>query len=153
MSSATTHTQQECIPVGCIPPTCCLYLPACTAPRGCTCPGGVYPPRGVYLPMGLPARGVLAQGGVPAPGGCTCPGGCTWPRCMLAYTPPVNRMTDRCKNITLPQTSFADGNNNKSRWYFNCNNVRKHHRQLSLKTWSNNQILTSRLKILHIILT
>ena len=23
---------------------------------------------------------------------------------------PVNRMTDRCKNITLPQTSFADGN-------------------------------------------
>ena len=21
--------------------------------------------------------------------------------------PPVNRMTDRCKNITLPQTSFA----------------------------------------------
>ena len=30
-------------------------------------------------------------------------------------TPPprsrVNRMTDRCKNITLPQTSFAGGNN------------------------------------------
>ena len=25
--------------------------------------------------------------------------------------PPVNRMTDRCKNITLPQTSFAGGNN------------------------------------------
>ena len=24
--------------------------------------------------------------------------------------PPVNRMTDRCKHITLPQTSFADGN-------------------------------------------
>ena len=24
---------------------------------------------------------------------------------------PVNRMTDRCKNITLPQTSFAGGNN------------------------------------------
>ena len=23
---------------------------------------------------------------------------------------PVNRMTDRCKNITLPQTSFAGGN-------------------------------------------
>ena len=26
--------------------------------------------------------------------------------------PPVNRMTNRCKNITLPQTSFAGGNNN-----------------------------------------
>ena len=25
--------------------------------------------------------------------------------------PPMNRMTDRCKNITLPQTSFAGGNN------------------------------------------
>ena len=25
--------------------------------------------------------------------------------------PPVNRMTDRCKNITLPQTSFAGGKN------------------------------------------
>ena len=25
--------------------------------------------------------------------------------------PPVNRMTNRCKNITLPQTSFAGGNN------------------------------------------
>ena len=24
-------------------------------------------------------------------------------------TPPVNRMTHRCKNITLPQTSFAGG--------------------------------------------
>ena len=24
--------------------------------------------------------------------------------------PPVNRMGDRCKNITLPQTSFAGGN-------------------------------------------
>ena len=26
-------------------------------------------------------------------------------------TPPVNRITDTCKNITLPQTSFAGGNN------------------------------------------
>ena len=25
--------------------------------------------------------------------------------------PPVNRITDTCKNITLPQTSFAGGNN------------------------------------------
>ena len=27
----------------------------------------------------------------------------------LSYTSPVNRMTDRCKNITLPQTSFTGG--------------------------------------------
>ena len=46
-------------------------------------------PEGVYLP----------GGGLPA-------GGVYLPR----YYPPVNRMTDRCKNITLPQTSFAGGN-------------------------------------------
>ena len=34
-------------------------------------------------------------------------------QCMLGYHPsPVNRMTDRCKNITLPQTLFAGGNKN-----------------------------------------
>ena len=27
--------------------------------------------------------------------------------------PPVNRITDKCKNITLPQTSFAGGNYSK----------------------------------------
>ena len=43
---------------------------------------------------------VPARGDVPA-GGCTCPG----------THPPVNRMTDGCKNITLHQTSFAGGNN------------------------------------------
>ena len=41
-------------------------------------------PAGVYLPRGVPAQ----------------------------VLPPVNRMTDRCKNITLLQTSFAGGNNN-----------------------------------------
>ena len=37
--------KQECITVGCVPPACCPYLPACTARGGvpawgCTCPGG-----------------------------------------------------------------------------------------------------------------
>ena len=45
------------------------------------------------LPGGVPGWGVYL------PGGGTCPG-----------TPPVNRITDTCKNITLPQTSFAGGN-------------------------------------------
>ena len=79
---------------------------------------------------GVPGPGVyLVPGGVPGPGG----GGwdCTWSRGVYLVTggytwsggvpgpgggvpaqvlPPVNRMTDRCKNITLPQTSFAGGN-------------------------------------------
>ena len=54
---------------------------------------------------GLPARGVsLAEGGLPGRGD----GGC-FPAYTEAY-PPVNRMTDACENITLPQTSFAGGN-------------------------------------------
>ena len=101
------YAKQEFIPVGCIQPACrpypsmhCwggVYLPSggvpawggvptqrVYLPRECTCPGGVYLP-----------------GGVPVQRGCTCPG----------TPPPVNRMTDRCKNSTLPQTSFAGGNN------------------------------------------
>ena len=92
--------------------------------RRCTCLGGV-PTRGVYL------LGGTCLGGVPAwrvylPGGCTCPGGGvvpawgvvparggTCPGGTCPGTPPVDRMTDRCKNITLPQISFAGGNNAK----------------------------------------
>ena len=61
------------------------YLGGCTCGGWwCTCQG-----RGIY-PGGVPARG----------GGCTCPG---WVPTQVLL--PVNRMTDRCKNITLPQTS------------------------------------------------
>ena len=81
-------------------------------PRGCTCPGGGTCRGRRYLS-----------------GGCTCrgnwylSGGCTLPRGYVPlvlgcrqgylprYPPPVNRMTDRCKNITLPQASFAGGKN------------------------------------------
>ena len=73
------------------------------AQGGCTCPWGVHagggwhrggvpawggvPSQGVYLPRGQ-------AGGVPA-----------------QVLPPLNRMTDRCKNITLPQTAFVGGKN------------------------------------------
>ena len=81
-----------------------VYLPGEGAPaQGCTCPGG-----------GVPAQegGVTFQGVMNLSGGCTCPGGCTCLGVYLPrYSPPVNTMTDRCKNITLLQTSFADGNN------------------------------------------
>ena len=42
---------------------------------------------------------------------CLVPGGPGLggiPACTEAE-PPVNRMTDRCKNITLPQTTFTGG--------------------------------------------
>ena len=45
------------------------------------------------------------------PGAGTPLGAGTPPTREQASIPPVNRMTNRCKNITLPQTSFAGGKN------------------------------------------
>ena len=70
-----------------------VYIPACTG-QGC-----VYPSMH-WAGGGLPA-GVSAQGGV-----CLGVGGC------LPDTYPVDRMTDRFKNITLPQRNFVAGGKN-----------------------------------------
>ena len=99
---------------------------------------GGFAPRGVYLVLGgvcsggVCSRGMSALGGcVPGPvgvcsGGCLLLGGCTWSwgrgvcsrGCQVL--PPVNRMTNRCKNITLPQTSFAGGK------YLDCRVIDRH---------------------------
>ena len=61
--------------------------------------------------------GVHGPGEVHGPVGVHGPRGGAWSRGLvvsqhaLRQTPPVNRMTNRCKNITLPQTSFAGGKN------------------------------------------
>ena len=55
-------------------------LPRGCLPRGCVCPGGC-------LPGGVSAQGDVCQGGVSP----------------VHAHPPVNRMTDACENITLPQ--------------------------------------------------
>ena len=85
--------KQECIPVGCVPPACCPYIPECTAPGGVPCAGGctwcrvylvsggVPGARGVYLvPGGCTwCQGVyLVPGGVPGPKGVHGPRGGTW---------------------------------------------------------------------------
>ena len=48
-----------------------------------------------------------------------CPGGVSVRETPWTETspPPVNRMTDASKNITLPQTSFAGGNKDKEICY------------------------------------
>ena len=68
--------EQECIPVGCLP-------------------AAHWPYAGLYFPGG----GLLP--------GDVCSGDCVCgiPACTEA-DPPVNRMTDRCKNITLTTTSL-----------------------------------------------
>ena len=70
-------------------------------------PGGGSPWRGVSLEGESPWRGVLPGGGSPWRGvsleGVSLEG---VSQHALRQTPPVNRMTDACENITLPQTSF-----------------------------------------------
>ena len=75
--SQVNKFEQECIPVGCVPPACSAYPSMhCSwegyLPRGCTCLGDVpvwgCTCWGVYL-----LRGCICSGGVPA-WGCTCQG-------------------------------------------------------------------------------
>ena len=85
-------------------------------PRGCLLRGCLL--WGVCLGgvcfQGVSARGCLLQGvsalGVSALGDVCSWGGLLWgggiPACTEADTPRVNRMTDRCKNITLATTSL-----------------------------------------------
>ena len=76
---------------------------------GCLLLGGVCS-WGVSAPGGVCSWGVSALGGcclllgVCSWGGCLLPGGCGIPACTEADIPPVDRMTDRCKNITLATT-------------------------------------------------
>ena len=65
-------------------------------------------PRGVSLPGRVSALGggCLARG-VSGPGGDLLPGGSPCPE-----TPPVNRITHTCKNITLATTSLRPVNMN-----------------------------------------
>ena len=87
------------------------------------------------LPRGVPAWEVSAWGGMPcdlshnafdvtcmlslhqlrlitSAGAYIVLGHVTCEACWDTHPPtPVDRTTDTCKNITLPQTTFADGNN------------------------------------------
>ena len=109
-----------------------LFPGGVPGPRGCTWSGGVY-----LVPGGTWSRGVYLVWGVylvPGAGGCTwfwgvylvprgvyLVRGCTWSWGVGVYLvlggvagqvlpPPVNRMTNRCKNITLAKTSFRPVN-------------------------------------------
>ena len=116
--------KQECIPVGCVPAAGRPYGRVCFPGGVVSAPGGLSAPRGDLLQGRVSApRGVSALGGVcslrvSAPGGggsaprgvcargVSAPWGCGIPACTEAEPPPVNRMTDRSKNITLATTSL-----------------------------------------------
>ena len=77
-----------------------LVLGVCLLRGVSTLGGGVWS-QGGCLVLGVSAPGGVCSRGVSAPGGCGIPA------CTEADTPTphVNRMTDRCKNITLATTS------------------------------------------------
>ena len=157
-------TQQECIPVGCVPAAHCLYagvcfwgdvcsgwVGVCSWGGGClllgrVCSGGVV----VSAPGGVCFRkGCMLRGGIPAcigcPGGCLLPGGGGGiPACIEAETPPpphpVNRMTNRCKNITLATTSIAAGKNSFAyesvTFYHFCHYINKTTDRGRTENWS-----------------
>ena len=106
-------------PLPCMPPRHTPLLP-CMPPCH-ACP----PPHMPPLPhTPLPCMPPTMHAPLPCPS-CHAPLPHMPPchaRLPTTHTSPlVNRMTDRCKNITLPQTSFAGGNNHlKSSSVVNC---------------------------------
>ena len=103
--------KQVCVLVGCVPPAC--WPLAVSISKGGSalgvCIKGICIQGGLH-PGGFPSRGrgvgVCIQEDLHLGGGGLHPGGSAsggWTDPIF----PVNRMTDRCKNITLPQTSFA----------------------------------------------
>ena len=82
-------------------------------PLGVGTPGTRHPLR-----PGIPSLGSGTLLGAGTPGTRYPPGPGTSPG---AGTPPVNRMTDRCKNMTEPQTSFAGGKNRVRKAGPGCN--------------------------------
>ena len=127
MHSSRLHTARSLtigLGGGCTCPG--VYLAGGTCLGG-TCPGVYLPGEGVYLPRGTCWHRVYLPRGVYLPESCiwyylyaaSTPTECQH-LCSSLYSvtqvhagiqppPPVNRMTDRCKNITLPQASFAGG--------------------------------------------
>ena len=101
-------SQQECVPVGCVPAARRLYGGVCFG-GVCLVPGGCLPGPGGVSTW---SRGVSAWswgvylvlgGGLPDRGGvCLVPGGACIPACTEADTPPVDRHTP-VKTLPWPQ--------------------------------------------------
>ena len=93
-----------------------VSLPGGLLARGVSLPGGVLLARGVSLPGGSPCQGGFPAGGLPArgvslpgaslAGGSHCWGDLPARGFSLPETPPVDRITDTSKNISLATTSL-----------------------------------------------
>ena len=95
MPLPTSNPQQVCISVGCVPPACCPYLPACNAQGVCLLLGGVCFRGGVYFLVGVCFPGGVCFLGESASEGVSAAGRVHIPSCTEADNPPVNSMTER----------------------------------------------------------
>ena len=84
------NQNKKCIPVGCIPPACSPYFPACTAQGRSALPGGSPCQGGVLAKGGLPCQGrsALPGGVLPCHGGSALPGGGVVSQYALRQIPP-----------------------------------------------------------------
>ena len=97
-----------CASGGCMVPKVCMLSRGVHTSWGCMIArgrgqgggGGYMLPRGVYF------QGGACFPGVPASQGVCASRGCGIPTCIEADPPPVNRITDTSKNITLVTTSL-----------------------------------------------
>ena len=84
---------------------------------------GACMPRGVHARRCMPGECVWPEGHV-CPRGVCVPGGVHTRRGICAkHAPPLDRMTDACENITLPQNSFAGGNEQNFLDYLMCGHL------------------------------
>ena len=111
------NSKQGCIPVGCVTPACWPYRRKVCIRRG------LHPVEGLH-PGGSASGGSI--GGGLHPGRICTQGG--WVDLSM------NRMTDRCRNITLPQTSFAGGKKSET----NQSVFQKHNPQSRITVISEN---------------
>ena len=114
-SSTDFGSEQDCIPVGCIPPACWPYLPACTAPWrsalpvGSALPGGSALPEWGFLARGTClARGCLCQGSGLLIRGLSLPGGLLARKGLLARGFCFARDgRSPCQGVSLPGSYFS----------------------------------------------
>ena len=107
--------QQECIPIGCV-----LYATVAVSPATHAFPHlpRMPPSHACLLPHTHPATHTLCHACLPAthPLPCKHPPPPHMPLLPCMPPPPVNRITDRCKNITFTQLLIKQYNEKWSRW-------------------------------------
>ena len=110
MNVLALFQNRECIPVGCVPPARWPFPVVSDGEESSAQPPLMQTPPPRCIPPGCSPLWIQTSLLMQTPSAECRPHGCRPPP-PNADPPPVDRMTEACENITLPQTSFAGGNN------------------------------------------